>query len=157
MHKDQWRANLTPYESMRALELLHEILTRLPSSSTGWVHCTRTELCKKLCHHPRRPGSITTGDLDRLLPRLIEAGVACEVPRCGKPPALIVRPITSGELLARTQVVREARDKYFAEHPDPADRAMLSEWIAREERVLRTIGPQGRSPELLNPIEKLYV
>ena len=141
---------------MRSLELLHEILARLPSSSTGWVHCTRSELCKKLCHHPRRHGSITTADLNRLLPRLIEAGVASEIERRGKPPALMVRPITTGELLVRTQEINKARDIYFAEHPNPLERAALSEWIAHEERVLRTLGPKGRSPELLNPIDKLY-
>jgi hypothetical protein len=79
------------------LELLERILTSLPALSNGWLACTRTDLCKALCHHPGREGSVTTLHLDEFIPKLVAAGFACEIPRPGKPPSYVFRPITRAE------------------------------------------------------------
>lgn len=140
---------------MKTLELLHEILERLPSSANGWVTCTRSDLTRALCHHPKRPGSVTTADLDRLLPRLIAAGLACEFPRAGKPPAYVIRPVTLGEWARRHQELYEEQERLRAPNADPAAKAVFNERASRETRVLWMIGPKGREPGRFNTLKEL--
>ena len=140
---------------MKTLELLREILERLPSSASGWVTCTRSDLTRTLCHHPKRPGSVTTADLDRLLPRLIAAGLACEFPRAGKPPAYVIRPVTLGEWARRHQELHEEQERLRAPNADPAAKAAFNARLMHESRVLWWVGPQGREPGRLNPLKEL--
>ena len=132
---------------MKPLELLREILTRLPAQPNAWIVCTRSELTRKLCHHPNRPGSVTTADLDRLVPMLVAAGLGCEIPRPGKPPAYVFRPVTADEGDARTFELAGLRIKSWGDSCDPA-------WEEEQDRI-RAVGPQGKLPSGYKPLKHL--
>lgn len=139
---------------MKPLELLHEILTRLPAQPNAWIVCTRTELTRKLCHHPNRPGSVRTEDLSQLLPKLVTAGLACELPRPGKPPALVFRPVTAGERRQRVDCL--ARRRFIAANSEHAPRSDgdAPAWL-QEEALLERVGPHGYSPVNYMPLHIL--
>lgn len=132
---------------MKPLELLHLILKRLPSHPNGWVTATRSELTRKLCHHPNRLGSVITADLDRLVPELVAAGLASAIPRPGKPPAYVFRPVTADEGAARTIELACLRIKSWGDSCDPA-------WEEEQERI-RAVGPHGKSPADYKPLKHL--
>ncbi len=132
---------------MKPLELLSLILKRLPAQPNGWVTATRSELTRKLCHHPNRPGSVLTEDLNRLVPLLVAAGLACELPRPGKPPAYVFRPVTADEGDARTVELARLRIMAWGDSCDPA-------WEEEQERI-RAVGPNGKSPADYKPLKQL--
>lgn len=142
---------------MTSLELLALVLERLPSQPNGWVVCTRTELCRKLCHHPNRPGSLRTEDLDCFVPRLIAAGLACECPRLGKPPALVFRPVSRKEFKLRLEELEEIRAEVPWAPSDPVARQARHARCNRELSVWRKLGPKGSDPylndELMRPVQ----
>lgn len=147
-------------KAMTALELLRLILTHLPSQPNGWVFCTRSDLTKKFCHHPNRPGSLTTADLARLVPLLVGAGLASEIPRPGKPAAFIFRPVTFGEYSARKEELDDYRRRNPPVHGDTEPILTPAAWaeiVARraEDLQLFRAGPNGGSPRDYNPLKRL--
>jgi hypothetical protein len=155
-HEGQGRANFTHYESMKPLELLHQVLKRLPSQPNGWVTCTRSELTRALCHHPNRPGSVTTADLDRLVPLLVASGLASEICRPGKPPAYAFRPVTGGERNERHCELVSLRIKFWDANPGAERRRDMGNpaWL-EEQRLVETVGPHGGSPADYKPLKHL--
>jgi hypothetical protein len=141
---------------MKPLALLHLVLKRLPAQANGWVVCSRSELTRKLCHHPNRPGSITTADLDRLVPQLVASGLACELPRPGKPSAFAFRPVTDGENHARISELICLRVKFWDANPGAYSRKEWGDPAWQDEQaLLETVGPHGGSPTHCNPLRQL--
>lgn len=141
---------------MKPLELLHLVLKRLPAQANGWVVCSRSDLTRALAHHPARPGSVTTEDLDRLVPLLVAAGLAGELPRPGKPPAYVFRPVTAGEWHERISELISLRVKFWNANPGAYSR---KEWgdpaWQQEQALLETVGPHGKSPANYKPMKDL--
>jgi hypothetical protein len=126
-----------------ALGLLADVLTRMPAQGNGWVFCGRTDLTRAFAHHPNRPGSYTTAQLTEFVTELAAQGLACEVPRPGKPPSLVFRPLTVEEYQwRRARIVGQCQD------PEPTDP------VAQEKRsrlnlrltALAKCGARGGSP-----------
>ena len=141
---------------MKPLELLSLILKRLSAQPNGWVTATRSELTRKLCHHPKRLGSVRTEDLDLLVPQLVAAGLACEIPRPGKPPGFVFRPVTAGEWHERISELISLRVKFWNANPGAYSR---KEWgdpaWQQEQALLETVGPHGKSPAGNKPLKHL--
>ena len=153
---DQICSNFESQIAMKPLQLLSLILKRLPAHENGWVTATRSELTRKLCHHPNRPGSATTEDLDRLVPLLVAAGLACELPRPGKPPAYAFRPLTAGENHARISELICLRIKFWDANPGAYSRKEWGDPAWQQEQVLlETVGPHGKSPAGNKPLKHL--
>lgn len=140
---------------MKSLELLQQVLARMPATGAGWVICTRSDLTRKLCHHPNRRGSVTTADLDRAVPRLVAAGLASELPRPGKPPAYVFRPVTLGERLQRNRELQAEHERWLADNADFIARAAFKSRVLAETRLLSQVGPGGGEPARLNPLAVL--
>ena len=141
---------------MTPLGLLSLILKKLPAQPNGWVVCSRSELTRKLCHHPNRTGSVTTADLDRLLPQLVVAGLACELARPGKPPAYAFRPLTAGEMHERISGLMCLLSKFWDANPGAYSRNERGDPAWQEEQaLLETVGPHGKSPADYKPLKHL--
>ncbi|GEM_PF-5140447 len=121
------------------LGFLAGILASRLASANAWVYCTRSDITRMFCHHPSRKSAVKTAELDAFIPSLIRSGLAAEVPRPGKTPSLIFRPMSREEFLWRRDRLRER----LSESKDNAERQHhLREWWA-----IQRCGPHGASPE----------
>ncbi|MDB6108418.1 MAG: hypothetical protein JWR69_168 [Pedosphaera sp.] len=127
------------------LELLNRILTGMPALESGWVICGRSDLTRRLCHHPNRPGAMTTAHLDTFIPKLIEAGLACHEPRGASPGNYVFRPVTKGEARWRQKELQAEFATINAETTDPIQREALYR-ISLEWRSLMKLWPLDQAP-----------
>jgi hypothetical protein len=127
------------------LELLDRILTGMPALSNGWVICGRSDLTRRLCHHPNRPGAMTTAHLDTFIPKLIDTGLACHEPRGASPGSYVFRPITKGEARWRQKEIQAEVATLNAQAINPTQQQALSK-LGLEWRSLMKAWPLTQAP-----------